>query len=248
MNTTAVQTISVLGRGNVNAFVLTGHRAVLVDTGVPGSGPKIMAALADHGLEPAEVSAIVVTHGHIDHFGSAAYLRQELDAPILAHRDDVRAYTSGRSLADTLRPTGPFGRLFGMAPPIHESTQPFRPDITLDGPMSLHSFGVDAQILATPGHTPGSLSVLTAGGELIAADMIAGSFLGTITRRPANPPFHHDRLLNLASLEAALAHDPVAVYVGHGGPLAPDRVRRWATRERRRLAALPPAPDTDLPL
>lgn len=240
MSATVVRSISVLGRRNVNAFVLIGRRAVLVDTGVPGSGPRISAALEGWGLGPAHVSAIVVTHGHIDHFGSAAYLREALDAPILAHGGDLQAYTSGRSLQDTLRPTGPFGRLFVNMPPIHESTEPFTPDINVDAPMSLRSFGVDAQILLTPGHTPGSISLLTAGGELIAADMIAGSFLGLIARRPANPPFHYDRHLNLASLEAALNRAPVVVYAGHGGPLAPDRVRRWATRERRKLSAQRP--------
>jgi glyoxylase-like metal-dependent hydrolase (beta-lactamase superfamily II) len=233
---TEVVTIPVTGRAIVNAFLLLGRHAVVVDTGVPGSGPRILAALAEHGVTVSDVTAIVVTHGHIDHFGSAAYLREELGAPIVAHSADAAAYASGRSLAGSLRPTGPFGRVFGTMPPAHGHTEPFTPDVVLDRPTTLHEFGVAAEILHTPGHTPGSISVLTDTGEVLAADLIAGSFLGAVRRKPANPPFHLDRALNLDSLDAVLERGPSVIHVGHGGPLDPAHVRRWAGRERRKLA------------
>ncbi|MCX8562679.1 MBL fold metallo-hydrolase [Mycolicibacterium mucogenicum] len=219
-----------------NAFLVKGDKVVLVDTGIPGAGPKIEAALAEEGVSPTDVSAIVVTHAHIDHMGNASHLRKRLGAPIIAHRADLPAYSSGRAIVEHMRPTGPFGWLFGKVPMVRESTEPFEPDVFVESALPLHDYGVDARILFTPGHTPGSLSVLTGPGELIAADLIAGPLLGAIHSWPANPPFHYDRVQNLASLEAILALDPTIVYVGHGGPLDPSRVRRWAQRERRKLA------------
>jgi len=239
MTHTRVVTIPVTGRAIVNAFLLQGDNAVLVDTGVHGSGPRILAALARHGVGASHVSGIVVTHGHIDHFGSAATLREALDAPIIAHRADADAYAAGRSLSGSLRPTGPFGRVFARMPPAHGRTEPFVPDVVVDAPMSLADYGVGAEILQTPGHTPGSISVLTDTGELLAADLIAGRYLGVIRRRPANPPFHQDKVVNLASLDAVLQRDLSVIHVGHGGPLQPSRVRRWADREQRKLVDRP---------
>ncbi|MET7848527.1 MBL fold metallo-hydrolase [Streptomyces avermitilis] len=58
----------------VNAYLLLGRRPVIVDAGTPGSGRLIHDQVASHGVDPKDVRLIVVTHGHIDHFGSAAEL------------------------------------------------------------------------------------------------------------------------------------------------------------------------------
>jgi len=75
--------------------------------------------------------------------------------------------------------------------------------------------------MPTPGHTAGSVSVLTDTGELIAGDLVANSFMGLIPGRPANPPFHDDPRGNLASLHQMLALKPTTLHVGHGPALDP---------------------------
>ena len=50
-------------------------------------------------------------------------------------------------------------------------------------------FGVAGRIMPTPGHTAGSVSVLTDRGDLVAGDLIANSLFGLVRGRPANPPF-----------------------------------------------------------
>src|SRR5262249_57290040 len=60
----------------------------LIDTGAPGSGAEILSAL------PA-VDRIALTHGHVDHIGSAAELREATGAPVLAGVAAARAIPAG---------------------------------------------------------------------------------------------------------------------------------------------------------
>jgi glyoxylase-like metal-dependent hydrolase (beta-lactamase superfamily II) len=130
------------------------------------------------------------------------------------------------------------GRLLATRAELHEQAEPIEPHLLVNGETSLHDHGVQARIIPTPGHTAGSISVLTDSGDLVAGDLIAGSFMGAIPGKPANPPFHDDPLRNLASLRAMLGLKPTLLHVGHGGPLDPIRVGRWAVKEQRRLEKL----------
>lgn len=234
---TKVVPLPVIGRHHINAYLLLGRRPVIVDAGTPGSGRRIYERIADHGVDPTDVALIVLTHGHIDHFGSAAELQRLTGAPVAGHVADLGPYRSGRAREPYL-PTGPMGRLMARHRNLHLKVEPLEPDVLVTGETDLEDFGVSARIMPTPGHTAGSVSVLTGHGDLVAGDLIANSFFGLVRGRPANPPFHDDRLGNLASLREMLALNPTRLHVGHGTSLEPDRVRRWADREHRRLSRL----------
>ncbi|WP_034088822.1 MBL fold metallo-hydrolase [Streptacidiphilus albus] len=237
MPPTKVIAIPVLGRHVVNAYLLLGKRPVIVDAGTPGSGRLIHDQVAAHGVDPKDVSLIVVTHGHVDHFGSAAELSRLTGAPIAGHVADLGIYRAGR-VSEPYLPIGLFGHLFARTSRVRETTEPFDPNVLIRGETHLADFGVEARIMPTPGHTPGSVSVLTDDGDLVAGDLVATPLLGLVKGRPANPPFHDDRLGNLASLREMLALRPTKIHVGHGAPLDPERVDRWAAAEQRRLDRL----------
>ncbi|MFF4364986.1 MBL fold metallo-hydrolase [Streptomyces sp. NPDC001594] len=232
---TRVVPIPVLGRHNINAYLLLGRRPVVIDAGTPGSGRKIHDAIAAHGVDPADLSLIVLTHGHIDHFGSAAELSRLTGAPVAGHVADLGPFRTGR-VREPYLPTGPMGRLMARNAKLHARAEPVEPEVLLRGETDLSEFGIEARVMPTPGHTAGSVSVLTGRGDLVAGDLIAGSFMGLVPGRPANPPFHDDPVGNLASLRRMLDLGPARLHVGHGGPLEPGRVRQWAAREERRLA------------
>ena len=249
MSSTKVIAIPVLGRHVVNAYLLLGKRPVIVDAGTPGSGRLNHDQVAAHGVDPKDVSLIVVTHGHVDHFGSAAELSRLTGAPIAGHVADLGIYRAGR-VSEPYLPIGLFGHLFARTSRVRETTEPFDPNVLIHGETHLADFGVQARIMPTPGHTPGSVSVLTDEGDLVAGDLVATPLLGLVKGRPANPPFHDDRLGNLASLREMLALGPTKIHVGHGAPLDPERVGRWAVQEQRRLDRLVArgrlhAPDTE---
>ncbi|MBT2441979.1 MBL fold metallo-hydrolase [Streptomyces sp. ISL-36] len=235
MSPTKVIPIPVMGRHNINAYLLLGRRPVIVDAGTPGSGRKIYEQVAAHGVDPTDVSLIVITHGHIDHFGSAAELHRLTGAPVAGHVADLVPFRTGR-VREPYLPTGPMGRLMARNKNLHIKVAPLEPDVLVRGETDLDDFGIGARIMPTPGHTAGSVSVLTDEGDLVAGDLVAGSFMGLIPGKPANPPFHDDPLGNLASLQEMLALRPTRLHVGHGSPLEPERVRKWAAREHRRLS------------
>ncbi|MBI1758033.1 MAG: MBL fold metallo-hydrolase [Actinobacteria bacterium] len=232
-----IVSIPVLGARAINTYLLVGRRPVIVDAGTPGSGKKIRDAVAAHGVDPRDIALIVLTHGHIDHFGSAAELHRLTGAPIVGHAADLTPYRAGK-VQEPYRPTGLLGRLLASRDAVHARTESIEPAIVVRGPLDLAEHGVDARIMPTPGHTAGSISVLTDHGDLVAGDLVASSFMGLVAGKPANPPFHDDPVGNLASLRAMLALHPTRLHVGHGGPLDPARVARWADREQRRLTRL----------
>lgn len=81
-----IVTVSALPGGMLNAHILIhGREAVLVDTGLPAQASKIGKVLAAEGLDWGALRAIVLTHGHIDHAGSAAEIARLSHAPVHAH-------------------------------------------------------------------------------------------------------------------------------------------------------------------
>ena len=95
-------------------------------------------------------------------------------------------------------------------------------DIVDVGPMSF-------AVLHTPGHTPGSISVLIDDVQVIAGDLAAsGIFLGGIAlkNRPKQPPFEEDPQQVAKSLAALLSLGCTRFYLGHGGPLGADKIRK----------------------
>jgi len=78
-----------------HSYLLLGRQPIIVDAGTPGSGRLIHDQVAAHGADPKGVRLIVVTHGHIDHFGSAAELSRLTGAPIAGHIADPVTVPAG---------------------------------------------------------------------------------------------------------------------------------------------------------
>ncbi|MGV8083815.1 MAG: MBL fold metallo-hydrolase [Coriobacteriia bacterium] len=208
--------LTVTGPRGVNTFLITGQRPAIVDTGIPGSAPQIIAALAEHGFSPDAVALIVITHAHIDHAGSARELQRMTGASIAVHRLDAPAMASG--VSEPVRGRTPevqaMHERFGSAP-----TPPFEgidADIVVDDVYDLSALGLDGTLIHTPGHTDGGLTVALLTGEIIAGDLIGNS--ANDTGFAALGPFATDEKAMLASVKRLLSMEPTRVYCGHGGP------------------------------
>src|SRR5205814_2597188 len=67
-------------------LVTDGAGVTLVDSGYPGDRARVIASLEEIGRSPADLGAILLTHGHPDHIGSAEYLRRAHHVPVRAHQ------------------------------------------------------------------------------------------------------------------------------------------------------------------
>jgi glyoxylase-like metal-dependent hydrolase (beta-lactamase superfamily II) len=218
------------GRFNHMYLVQQGENAVLIDTGNPGQADAIVRQLAEHDVTPDNVRLILITHGHTDHFGSAAALQARLDAPVAVHAADADALRRGIHQPDSLTPSHWLTKLLMRLPfdATAESIPSLEPDLIFENGWRLDEVGIDADVIPTPGHTPGAISVLLDGGEAIVGDLVAAD-PGTLFRRPGPPYVAWNLEWNWTSLRALMDRRPHTVYTTHGGPFEAKAIHRLLT-------------------
>ena len=210
--------------GRANAFIVRSQRPIVVDSGYPDSAPAIIDKLKENGIDPKSVSLILITHGHADHFGSAADLKKQTGAPVAVHKLDAETLIKGED--PPLEPTGALGHFFLslMSKKGPAKAPPVKPDIIIENDMDLSKFGVEGRVMHTPGHTAGSLAVLLSGGKIIVGDTI---MRGIIRSWQPNYPLFADNMFQLKeSIKLILRQKPSKIFSGHGGPFNPKTVLR----------------------
>ncbi len=217
MNTITTLTLALpLRTGTVNCYLVqTSSGFLLIDSGTSNRRDQIVSSLASAGCEPGSLHLIVLTHGDFDHTGNAAYLRREFGAKIAMHQDDVGMaehadmFWNRSTNNPIMRRLSPV--LFGFS-----KSNRFVPDIRVDEGYDLAQYGLDAQVLALPGHSKGSIGILTAGGDLFCGDLLEN------TRQPSSNSIMDDSAAGDASIEKLESYQINTVYPGHGPAFSMD--------------------------
>lgn len=228
-------------------IVAEGGAVTLVDTGYPGDRERLLASLAAIGRRPEDLTAVLVTHAHVDHIGSAEYLRATYDVPVLMHREEVpharreflHQATPGQVLRNAWRPgVLPWAVrvLRAGATAGVRVTEPrgFPSPLDVPGrPVPVH----------TPGHTLGHCVYhLPAHGILVTGDALVTGHATSRVHGPQLLPdmFEHDGEAAFASLRVIGEVDAGILLPGHGpahhGPAA-DAAETARHRHRRSSGA-----------
>lgn len=204
-------------RGKMSLFYLVAGEdgMILVDAGLAGEERLLWRQMDALGRD--DLQFIFITHAHLDHYGVAAAIRHRTGARIIVHEADAAALARGetplgsvRSRGRLARPLLPLAeRLFGPpATPADETVQ--------DG-ASFVVGAMQVQILHTPGHTPGSCTVVVNDEHAFVGDLISGQGRPHIQRYYA-----HDWAQLYASVKRLRVLPALCwLYPGHGRtPLA----------------------------
>jgi hydroxyacylglutathione hydrolase len=207
-----------------NVVVIKDDRAILIDTGCSHEAPAIVEALEREGVRFGDLALILHTHGHWDHAGSTWQLKTWTKTPIAIHRADADKLRTGQ--CPPLQPAGLAGRF--LRPFLQRTFPGAEADILMDEDMDLAPFGIRGRVIGTPGHTPGSVSILTADGEAIVGDLLMGGYWGgrLFPRRPGYHYFAEDFSLLQQSIAKLIDLRPTTFLPGHGGPLSLESVVR----------------------
>ncbi|GAB3133332.1 NAD(P)H-binding protein [Marisediminicola antarctica] len=212
-------------------FVRSDSSWVLIDTAGPNRGAEIRSAaetIFGAGSRPA---AILLTHLHATHAGSAHELATEWGLPVYVHPAERPLVSTGYKATE--HPTGLLNRLTTQA--MSKNTR------ELDLASIVHAFdpddGVpglpDWQCIATPGHTPGHASFFRASDRVL----LSGDAVLTVNlNSPAEPSRHRQQVSGpprfstwdphqaAESIERLARLEPRVLAAGHGIPMIGDEV------------------------
>jgi glyoxylase-like metal-dependent hydrolase (beta-lactamase superfamily II) len=210
-----IETINLLlpyKLGSVNCYLIeteTGY--ILIDTGCSNKRAELERGLESAGCKPGDLKLIIITHGDFDHTGNAAYLRTKFGTKIAMHSDDSGMAERGEMFWNRrkgnilLRKVAPF--LFGFG-----KSKRFKSDFYLEDGYDLSGYGFDAKILYIPGHSKGSIGILTAGGDMFCGDLFENTY------EPGLNSIMDDLTAANASVAKLKGLAINIVYPGHGKP------------------------------
>lgn len=216
-----------------NAFLVHDKKKILVDCGCPGDWDFLKSRLSAIGTSFNSLSAVVLTHVHFDHCGCAAFLQAE-GVPVIASEKATeplsRGEQEGKSLISAAGSLPFFGKFLRDKNP--GKFPPSRIDYAVSDTLDLSEFGIEGEVIATPGHTEGSVSVLLANRSALVGDLVMGGILGL---PPAwKPNFHPVSTNNAQVLRHIMTMRDsgfVHFHVGHGDTLAARHVDEWISEK-----------------
>ena len=165
--------------------------AIVIDPG--GDEDDILTQIKNLGLD---VKYIILTHGHGDHIAGVNGIKDYTKAPLAIHKEDEYLLKDGRSNLSSMMAMG---------------TVEITADILLNDGDKISFGGLTAEVIHTPGHTPGGISIKI-GDSIFTGDTL---FAGSIGRTDF-PKSSFEAIMDSIKNRIIIYPEDTIVYPGHG--------------------------------
>lgn len=197
--------------GNGNCYIVeNGTNGILVDT-----GKKEFINNVIEQCKIYHVKLIVLTHAHFDHAENAARISNVLGIPIGMNEKDCNLIKSNKN--QMLSAENLLGKIVlsvSLKDFSARTMEEFKPDIILNDGDTLNSYGINANIIALPGHTDGSIGLDVDDSHLIVGDALMNMFYPTVSML-----FHNKNEMLESAIKISRLGDR-KIYFGHGKPVS----------------------------
>ncbi|HOK26594.1 MAG TPA: MBL fold metallo-hydrolase [Bacteroidales bacterium] len=205
--------------GITNTYLLRGSKGiVMVDSGPPSKIRAFKKKLSKLYILPGDIKLLLLTHAHFDHAGLSNEIQNFTDARVMIHRYEWNALEKGQYFDRT--GIDLWGKISGIFLSFFARKIFFplpRPDLIVgDEDISLLDYGVDGTVIHTPGHTPGSLSVVLKTGEAFVGSMAHAGF--PYRTKPGFPVFATDLGELKKSWKKLIDYGARIIFPAHGNP------------------------------
>jgi len=197
--------------GSVNVFLLkTKDGWILIDTACSNNRAELVGQMENAGCRPGKLKLIILTHGDFDHTGNARYLREKFSSPIAMHRGDLGMVEQGNMYWNRGKPNRVVKALAPLVFGFRRSER-FSPDLLVQDGFDLSGYGANMRVVHLPGHSQGSIGLLTGEGELFCGDLLINE----------KTPVLNYRITDASAAQASLARLQglrlTTVFPSHGG-------------------------------
>lgn len=198
-----------LDLGGANSYLIRGEKGfLLIDTGLKGAKVKLINQLKETEIEPTDISLIIITHDHYDHTGGLKEIKELTGAKVLIHEDELKVSMKSNHSSFIFRI---IVNIFSKFTPKEQPECPIEADIKIDKEIDLAPYGFMVKVIHTPGHSPGSICIITNDNECFVGDTLFNMFPGTYY-----PIIVYDRKKLLKSYLKLEKENCSIYYPGHG--------------------------------
>jgi hydroxyacylglutathione hydrolase len=210
------QDIVTINLGGINCYLVKSTvGCILIDTGISTKRFKLEKELERVGCKTEDVNLIVLTHGDHDHAGNCQYLNKKYGIKIAMHNGDSGMVERGDMNWNRKANPDKISILFKMISFLFSRSikfDTFKPDMYIEDGYDFSVHGVDAKVVHIPGHSMGSIGILTTDGDFICGDLLIN----------IGKPSLHFAISDIneanSSVEKLKPLEIKTVYPGHGKP------------------------------